>query len=124
MEAGVDTRLHALRWSPFSTDRISIMYILGSVRQPEKTLHFINSTAFLGCSAFRFILECSVTRKKHCSVQNAAFYIFDFLLYFEIQCVLPKLCIRQCRVSKHCFWRVDPYFVTLQWEHIDSRMRR
>jgi hypothetical protein len=42
-----------------------------------------------------------VTRKKHCIGQNAAFYIFDFLLYFEIQCIFPKLCIRKCRVSKH-----------------------
>ena len=62
---------------------------LEPVRQHEKTLHYTDSTAFLGYSVFRFISECSATRKKHCIGQNAEFHIFDFLLYFEIQCIFP-----------------------------------
>ena len=54
----------------------------------------------------RLVLQCSVTRKKHFIGHNAAFYIFDFLLY--------KLCIRKCRVSKHCFCRTGPKTRILQ----------
>jgi hypothetical protein len=78
------------------------------VRQHEKTLHFTDSTVFLGSSASRFISECSVTRKMQLFGQNAAFYILDFSLRFEIQCIFPKLCIWKWRVWKHCFCRTDP----------------
>jgi hypothetical protein len=49
-------------------------------------------------SVFRFISECSATRKILCIGQNAEFYIFDFLLYFEMLCIFPKLCIRQSEI--------------------------
>jgi hypothetical protein len=46
---------------------------LEPVRQHGKTLHFIDSTAFLGCSGIRFFSECSATRKILCIGQNAEF---------------------------------------------------
>ena len=65
---------------------------------------------------FRFISLRSTNRKKLCIRQNAEFCIFDFLLYFDLCCICPKLCIRKCRVSKHHFCRTDSKITcTCRW---------
>jgi hypothetical protein len=56
------------------------------IRRNEITLHFTNSTVFLGyCTEYFDLLECSATRKKLRIGRNrAAFHIiFDFSRLFN-----------------------------------------
>lgn len=75
--------------------------VLESVRRRRKILHFTDSTVILRRRIFRFISLPSTHRKISVSVKMQSF------AHSAFHCIFPRLCVRECGVSKHRFYRAD-----------------